>query len=349
MNKIPFVALGAALLSSCLAQTTSPAQNTGSAKHKAEALTVMTWNLEWFYDDEKGDNYSELAKEKSAPSRLQWEWRRDAIAKSIAEARPTILAVQEVENRRVLWYLSRALTRSHKEDYQEICFQGRDHFTEQDVGLMIRSPVDVVSVFQKAYPKRMRPSNQYYDVSKHIMTVLEFEHDDKSLEHVVVMNVHLRAGKEGEPLRLRQARLVHHWLAEVIQDGENVILLGDFNTQEKGEATRKASDLGIASGLETPRTDDDLVDLNRRLATSNRQTHLLDGRQFDRIFCSPSLLKDDPLRPDLVFTKIEVLRDLAIRGRQDTPEEHWDAYWKLSQDERDLSDHYPVMATFEAR
>jgi endonuclease/exonuclease/phosphatase family metal-dependent hydrolase len=180
------------------------------------------------------------------------------------------------------------------------------------------------------------------------MAVLEFQHGG-TYERVVVMNVHLRSGAEGQPLRVRQARLLHRWIAEAIREGQNVILLGDFNSEETGQTTRKESELGIASGLETPSVDDDLVDLHLKLPKGDRQTHLLDGRQFDRIFCSPSLLKDDPLRPDLVFTKIEVLRDLAIRGHQDTPEEHWDAYWKLSPDERDLSDHFPVMATFEAR
>ncbi len=334
-----------ALLPNCPAQ--SPDGGSG-AKSAVEPLTVMTWNLEWFYDDEAGDNYSELAKEKTAPSRAEWDWRRDAIASSIAESKPTVLAVQEVENRRVLWYLARALTRNHKLEYHELGIESRDHFTEQDVGIMYRPPADALSLFQGTYPQRMRSSNQYYDVSKHLMAVLEYPTGETS-ERVLVMNVHLRSREEGEPLRLRQARLVHHWIADAIKKGENVILLGDFNTEEKGAETRKESDLGIASGLETPGGDDDLVDLNQRLPSGMRQTHLLEGRQFDRILCSRSLLEDDPSRLDLVFTKIEVRRDLAVRGKQDTPEQHWETYWKLPPAERDLSDHYPVMATFEVR
>ena len=308
----------------------------------------MTWNLEWFYDDDQGDNHSRLGKEKSAPSRAEWDWRRDAIAKSIAEARPTVLAVQEVESRRVLWYLARALTRNHSLEYHEAGLEGRDHFTEQDVGLLIRPPIDLLSLFQGAYPRRMRATNLYYDVTKHLMAVLEFQHDE-TRERVIVMNTHLRSRPEGEPLRLRQARLIHHWIADAIRRGENVILLGDFNTEETGDVTRAKSDLGIASGRETEDTEDDLVDLTLKLASDDRQTHLLDGRQYDRIFCSRSLLNDDPSRRDLVFKKIEVRRDLAIRGDQDTPEQHWENYWKLSPNERDLSDHFPLMATFEVR
>ena len=311
-------------------------------------LTVMTWNLEWFFDDQQGDNHSELAKEKSSPSRAAWNWRRDAIAQSIAKARPTILAVQEVESRRVLWYLTRALARNHKAEYHEIGIEGRDHFTEQDVGLLIRPPVDTLSAIQYAYPKRMRSSNQYYDVSKHLMAVLELRHE-KVDERVLVMNVHLRSGTESAPIRLRQARLIRHWIKDALRDGQNVILLGDFNTEQSGTTTRIDSEMGIVCGMESADEKDNLVDLNLRLPHGNRQTHLIGGRQFDRILCSKSLIEDDPSRPDLVFTGIEILSTLAIRGMPDSPDDHWDRYWQLPERERDLSDHYPVMATFEVR
>lgn len=313
-----------------------------------EPLTVMTWNLEWFYDDDGGDNYSELAKEKTAPSRQDWDWRRDAFAKRIAETRPTVLATQEVENRRVLWYLSRAIDRNHSIKYQEIGIEGRDHFTEQDVGMLIRAPAELLLTSQLSMTDRMREGGQYYDVSKHLLAVFEFPVGD-GYERVTVMNVHLRSRAEGEPLRRRQALLTHHWIANAIKQGEHVILLGDFNTEETGDRTRADSDLGIISGLQTPDPDDDLIDLNLRLPAEQRQTHMLPGRQFDHIFCTPSLLHDDPTKPDLVFRSIETRRDLAVQGEPDDSQSHWDRYWELPADQRDLSDHYPVMATFEVR
>lgn len=337
--------LVACVLSRCPAQTIAVESNPRSAP---EPFTVMTWNLEWFFDDETGDNYSKLAREKSAPSRPEWNWRRDAIAHSIAASRPTVLAVQEVENRRVLWYLSRALARNHQLVYRELAIESRDHYTEQDVGIMYRPPADILLQSQGAYPRRMRSLNRYYDVSKHLMAVFEFPAGETT-ERVQVINVHLRSGSDSAPLRLRQARLINHWIAELISHGENVILLGDFNTDETGVESRKESELGIVSGLETPSEQDDLVDLNLRLPPGNRQTHLLEGRQFDRIFCSRALLEDDPSRPDLVFSHIEIRRDLAIRGQPDTAEAHWENYWSLPAEERDLSDHYPVLATFELR
>ena len=326
----------------------STASTQGSFAASAENLTVMSWNLEWFYDDQTGDNFSKLGKEQSAKTRVLWDARRDAFASQIAKVSPTILGVQEVESRRVLWYLSQALSRNHQLKYRELGIEVRDHYTEQDVGFLIRPPVDVLRLVQGGYPQRMRATNQYYDLTKHLMAVLEFEHSGQ-YEQVLVINVHLRAGEKGGPYRLRQARLMHHWLRSAVAAGQNVIALGDFNTDERGELLRIDSDIGIATGLHTADRSDDLIDLNQRIPKNQRQTHLLPGRQFDRILCSPSLLEDDPARPDLVFKKIEVLRELAVRGDPDTPDTHWESDVSSSSDQRDLSDHYPVMATFEVR
>ena len=331
-------------------QADSNSQQADSGKKTAsEKLTVMTWNLEWFYDDQNGDNYSDLAKEKSAASRSDWDWHRDAITKSIHKAKPTILAVQEVENRRVLWYLKRALDRDYKDDYEELCDESKDHFTEQDVGLMYRAPVEMLQTTHFGQTRAMKKTQRYYDVTKHIMAVFEIPNGTDDPERVTVMNIHLRSRAEGESLRIRQARLLNLWIADRIAAGENVIVIGDTNTEEKGDVTRPESDLGLLCGLETETKADDLVDLNLELPAKGRQTHLLPGRQFDRIMVSQSLLEDDPDRPDLVFSSIEVLKELSIQGEPDTETDHWEDYWSRPADERDLSDHYPVIATFEIK
>ena len=318
-------------------------------KATPEKLTVMTWNLEWFYDDQSGDNYSPLAKEKSAPSRADWDWHRDAVAKSIEKAKPTILALQEVENRRVLWYLKRALDRDHSIDFDELCDESTDNFTEQDVGLMYRAPVEMLQTTHFGQTRAMKKTQRYYDVSKHIMGVFEVPNGTDDPERVTVMNIHLRSRAEGESLRIRQGRLVNHWIADRIAAGDNVIVLGDTNTEEKGDETRPESDLGLLCGLETKTKADDLVDLHLKLPAKDRQTHLLPGRQFDRIMVSKSLLEDDPDRPDLVFSSVEVRKDLCIQGKPDTETEHWEQYWDRAETQRDLSDHYPVLATFEIK
>ncbi|MGB7342859.1 MAG: endonuclease/exonuclease/phosphatase family protein [Pirellulaceae bacterium] len=325
------------------------AQQSEPAASDLEKLTVMSWNVEWFYDDNDGDNFSKLAKEKAAPSRSDWDWHRDAIAKGIAKAKPTILAFQEIENRRVLWYLARALDRTHQVKYRELCDESSDFFTEQDVGFIYREPSDVLQTSRFRLTRAMKQTEQFFDLTKHLVGVFEFPNGTDTPERITVMNLHMRSAVEGESLRKRQARLAHLWMRDAIAAGENVIVLGDTNTEEKGDQNPPESDLGILCGSETESTADDLVDLNLRLSREERRTHLLPDRQFDRIMVSQSLIDDDPTRPDLVFSSIEVLRDLAVQGELDTQEEHWEKYWQSDPASRDLSDHLPVQATFEIK
>jgi endonuclease/exonuclease/phosphatase family metal-dependent hydrolase len=146
-------------------------------------------------------------------------------------------------------------------------------------------------------------------------------------------------------IRVKQALLVRYWIADLLQQGENVVVLGDFNTQEAYRETTDKSEMGILRGLHTADPSDDLVDLHQFLNRAQRGTHLLPGRQFDRILVSRSLIEDDPGRRDLVFRSIELRKDVVVRGnRQD--KDHWNQYYDIPQQERDLSDHYPLVAKF---
>lgn len=321
-----------------------PAQSPSAARD----LSVMTWNVEWFFDESSDDNYSDLAIEKTAASRQQWEWKRDVVAAGIAAAKPTIVALQEVENRRVLWYLSRALNRNHKLSYQEVGIEGRDFFTEQDVGMMIGLPAEVVQMSRMEQTRAMKATERYFSLSKHLMTVVEFP-VDKRTEQVYLLNLHLRAKPETAALRVRQARLAHLWVADLVKAGKHVIVLGDMNTEIKATEITDDSDMGVLCGMETKSTADDLVDLNQYLPADMRGTHLLPGREFDRICVSKSLVADDPNRSDLVFSGIRVMKELNIRKGLDSREDHWDGYWEMPDDARDVSDHLPVMATFQVR
>jgi len=316
-------------------------------------FSIMTWNLEWFYDEITGDNYSRLAREQSAPDRERWNWRRDAVASSIVEVRPTVVAVQEIESRRILWYLGRALARNHDAEYDEYAIQGRDHYTEQDVGLLVRDPAAVLSTTHCYLPDSLRDSDDFHSVSKHLRAVVQVPVGDRT-ERVIVVTVHFRARAEAEPERTRQARSVHRWVRDAIAAGEHVVVLGDTNSEQTVEGAgergpKPGSDLYVLSGRETESPEDDLVDLHTRIPSGQRRTHLLPGKQYDRILVTRSLLEDDPSRLDLAFEGVTVREDLAIRGQRDQPEAHWERYWKLSADERDLSDHYPVVARFTVR
>lgn len=319
-----------------------------SAQQEDGEFSVMTWNLEWFYDEYQGDNFSKVAKQQSAPSREQWEWKRDAVAAAIAEVRPTVVAMQEVESRRILWYLTRSLDRLHKQKYSEYLIDGTDHFLEQDVGFLVREPADLVSITQRHQTRAMRSNQSFMNLSKHAIAEIEIPVGDSTVV-IHVMNMHLRAKSDKSDLRIRQARLAHLWVADLVDRGEHVIVLGDLNTEEDGAATRDGSDVAVLGGRETASKTDDLIDLHDRVDADNRRTHLLPGKQFDRILVSRNLIDDEPGKVDLVLKSVDVLGNLNIRNGLDAQADHWDGYWKMADTDRDISDHLPLMATFEAK
>jgi endonuclease/exonuclease/phosphatase family metal-dependent hydrolase len=311
-------------------------------------FSIATWNLEWFFDENTGDNFSELGKQQSAPSRAQWDWKRDAVAAAVAKLNVDLFALQEIENGKVLWYLTRALSRNHMQEFEVAFSEGRDAFTEQDVGFLFRN-VEPAKLVRHFRPGASDNEAVFFDVSKH----LEFEcvvDPKKAKQRLLVLNVHLRSKPEGAELRQRQARLIRHWIQGQLASGSEVIILGDTNTEKVVGHVDASSDLGILLGLDTADVRDDLIDLHTRLPAGQGQTHLLPERQFDRILVSPGLVQDAPDRLDLVLSDVQVRKDVCIRGTgPDEQTAHWETYWAMPEGERDISDHYPLVATFELK
>ncbi len=309
---------------------------------------VATWNLEWFFDENSNDNFSDLSKQQTAPSRAAWDWKRDAVADAIGKMNADVIGFQEIESGRVLWYLTKAIERQSEQKYRVAFAEGSDTFTEQDVGFLFRN-VDVLRTSRYSQSGAMFQSKQYYDLSKHLEIVSVVD-PQGAKETVTVIVIHLRATPEAEELRTKQCKLLRFWIDERIKQGENLIVLGDTNSETLAGSLAAANDLGIVCGKATPETADDLVDLHEKLPETNRRTHLLPGKQYDRILVTPGLMEDTPGKPDLVFQDIRVAGELCIRGAGlDEQGQHWDHYWEQADSERDISDHLPVVATFMVR
>lgn len=307
-----------------------------------DSITVMTWNLEWFYDDFKPDNGSDLAKKQSAPSKADWEWKLNHVAEVISKVKPTILCLQEVESRSTLRKLVLKLREEHNTFYRIAFIEGLDFFTEQDVAILYQS--GLVQYSRREQSKEMWDSKDYYNLQKHLLAKFEWG-EGAAKETLSVINVHMRAGTDAVEFRKRQCRLAHEWMKEKILAGENVIITGDLNTDELyGEETANG-DMALVRGLTTRDKQDDLLDLHEYIDKNRRTTHL-GGKQFDRILASQSMLDDQSNRKDLVFSKATVRPDLVVRGKG-VDQNHFDEYYKIDKRERDISDHYPVIAEFE--
>jgi len=300
-------------------------------------LVVATWNVEWMYDDDKSDNRSDLAKEQSAPSKEFWQTKLSNVATAIAAIDPDIIALQEIEGDQTLIAIAAELRQKHNKSYRHAFIAGSDRFTEQDVGLLFRN--GLTQYRRHEQNREMFDSNNFYNLSKHLVGEFSWKSIDSPL---TLMTVHMRATVEAEEFRIKQARLARHWLEPQLARGEDVILLGDLNSEHP--AGESAGDMAELVGSAKPPA---MVDLLKFAPDSQRTTHLILPRAFDRMVVSQSLMDDGP-GSDWVFKQIEVRKDLSIRGKLDG-QEHWDNRLTMSLDELDASDHAPLVATFELK
>lgn len=312
------------------------------ADQAPEALTIATWNLEWFFDDLVSNNRSQVAKEQSAPSREEWEWKLYTVAAAIAKFQPTVLAVQEIEDKSVMMALTKALKEKHNLQYRVAFIEGFDSGTEQDVAILFRS--GLVEYSRREQTQEMFDSKDYYNLSKHMFARFEWQANGRT-ESVTMLVVHFRATAEAADLRRKQARLAHTWMRGGIEAGENRIILGDFNVEElAGQVDPNGDGMFELLGKATSTESDDLFDLLETLPADKRQTHLILQRQFDRILVSKPMLSATS-GPGIKFRSIEVLSQHNIRGEK-IDADHWDTRYTKDRRERDISDHHPVMATF---
>ncbi len=310
-----------------------------------EALQIATWNLEWFFDDFKGNNRSDVAKEQSSPSTEEWQWKLTTVAAAIAQFQPTILAVQEIEDRAVMNALTKALKDKHNLTYRVAFIEGYDSATEQDVAIIYQS--GLVEYSRREQTQEMFTSKEYYNLSKHMFAKFEWQANGKT-ESLTALVLHLRATADAADLRRQQCKLAHAWMRNGIAAGENRVILGDLNVEEMaGSISANGDGMFDLLGRRTENASDDLFDLLEMAPEGKRQTHLILEKQFDRILVSKPMLSTTA-GPGIKFKSIEVLPQYNIRG-SGADLDHWDTRYTKDRAERDISDHHPVMATFEFR
>ncbi len=224
---LPTWMLGLCAMSFCGFTICSPAVSADAELDPAPArLVVMTWNVEWMFDHNTSDNQSDLARQQSAPSVEYWKWKVAAVAKAIASCDATIVALQEIEGNQTLNDIAKELRDKHGQNFRTAFIQGSDTFTEQDVGILQRS--GLMNYRRHEQSKAMFDSKQYYNLSKHL--VAEFRWADVS-SPLTIINMHLRATAESETERTKQGRLARRWLERQLDAGEDVIFLGDINSE----------------------------------------------------------------------------------------------------------------------
>src|SRR5262245_19357686 len=293
-----------------------------------EEVSIGTWNLKFFYDDNTDDNKAKIAIEMSSPSKKAYQNRVKKTAAAIAKMKPTLLGLQEIENKKVVQDLAKALKTNHKLDYTVGFIQGKDSSTEQDVAFLAqkRSGTPVFERVETAGLESLNNTNLFKIPSKHLAVHVTHIAPDGQHQKLTVIVVHLKAGggASNEAQRIRQCRVLNRWATKLMATGGAVIILGDFNAGKRFSDTSANDGMGVLRGMETPTPADDLFDLHEDLDVEDRRTHA-SGKELDRIVVSPNLLDNT----GLVFQ--------SIANHRTT----------LGTNATQLSDHFPLIAKFK--
>ena len=256
-----------------------------------EALQIAAWNLEWFFDDFKGNNRSDVAKEQSSPSTEEWQWKLTTVAAAIAQFQPTILAVQEIEDRAVMNALTKALKDKHNLTYRVAFIEGYDSATEQDVAIIYQS--GLVEYSRREQTQEMFTSKEYYNLSKHMFAKFEWQANGKT-ESLTALVLHLRATADAADLRRQQCKLAHAWMRNGIAAGENRVILGDLNVEEMAGSISANGD-GMFDLLGRPEHPIEVIGtrhgekLHETLLSREERAH---GRDLEGYFQVPPDLRD---------------------------------------------------------
>jgi hypothetical protein len=289
-----------------------------------EEIHVMTWNLRFFYDADITDNTSELARNESADTPAEFDARVKAVATVIKKAGlPQVIALQEVENQKVVERLAQELNTAHGGKYKVGFVQGTDTFTEQDVAYLYQDrPVQVG--FARIPAAGFANPTLHKVPSKHCVMTVAHTLPTGQVQRVSFINLHLKAGTGAgnEAERRKQGRVVNGFIRQQLTADPTAgfVVLGDINAQVRSDATTAADVVGVLRGLETADPLDDLIDLNDELPAAKRSSHV-SNRELDRILVSGALLDDT----GLIFKQMVIRKDLISANQ---------------------SDHFPMVATF---
>jgi endonuclease/exonuclease/phosphatase family metal-dependent hydrolase len=259
----------------------------------ASGLRIATFNVEFLFDG--------LEPEGEAT----FPWKGDSVAAAshragvgaiIRQLDADVVMLQEVENEEVL----RMLIDEHLADlgYGTYFVQGHDTFTRQNVGMLSRIPVEQIGRTDERAP--VAGTRDEYGVTKNMWARL-------SLGGVptTIVGIHLLARPNDEQRAARreaQASVMASLVNGEMNDGREVIVLGDFNDYEP-EIPDRAGSVPIARTLAIMMAaGEGLVNVISTVPRDERFTSFWDRNRnleiesgeltaIDHILLSPGLLR----------------------------------------------------------
>ncbi len=315
-----------ALLAGCGTDTTEPAEAGGA---EPASWTVVALNAWWLFD---GIGEEEFSTAPQSPEEA--EAHLSDVASYLASIDPDFVSLAEIEDRSMLDRLNEKLGNG----YRPIFVQGTDEETGQDVAALSRFPVTETgrSDAQVRYPipeSSLRGPMGTEAVYKHYWATTEV-----GGRTIALIGLHLLAYPDELQRVVRreaQASIIRDLARGFLDAGHEVIVLGDVNDFDAdvcdaaGNEPRTCVDR-LLKDVDPVRDGDELVNVCDRLEPCERYTYWYDRNrngvddgdaehsQIDHIYASRGLIP--------YLTEVRIDHSYAART---------------------VSDHWPVIATFE--
>lgn len=264
----------------------------------AADLTLLSQNLNRLFDDQRD------GKEEKVLTFGQYKKRLQQVSTKIARDFdfPDVLALQEVENLRILQQLAQQIQQQHGRVYQPVLIEGNDP-SGIDVGFLVRQPWRITR--QQA----LFADHPYRSQGDKLFARPPLLIELCQVQCLYVINVHLRSmrglrsAKHGIRVagkRRLQAETLARWINELQQDRPKakLILTGDFNALYPSDAY--VDTVGTLIGNpdnKRPRwkspdlIQQDLLDISQQVTPKQRYSYLYKGeqQQLDYILVSQNL------------------------------------------------------------
>lgn len=279
------------------------------------SIAVGTFNLRWAFDNLE-EQRERQARPHVAPDDDAWFWKRDAVAKVLAEEGLDIVAVQEVGGERELGAIVQKIEELGGPDYRWAFVPSEDKHTGQHVGILSKFPI--------SNERRLE-----MNIRKQMAADIELPTGDV----VTVVAIHARTGQYPAYRvdRRKQARSVKNTVDGIARE-RPVLLLGSMNSRGLPyEDDYTETSAGIFSGKTSKSEDDDCQD-SAEFGPATRTT--VDEHPFDRIYSCGLEMRD----------AVTSGHALIVRKELDPQDAPWHSIPVDKAPFRDVSDHYVVWA-----
>lgn len=188
----------------------------------SHALTVMTINTEFFWDDLNPHECGTKDFIGPQPSKTDVDKEAAFFAKQIKRARADIVALVEIEGEEIAKRVKEKLGSG----WQYVFKKGRDSGTCQDLAILTKYDVNTDSIdnFEDTYGenektgKPVRPSK---------VLAVELNNGDE-FYYVIAAHLISKAG-DNDAKRLAQADAIRNQILSLVYDYNHIIVMGDLN------------------------------------------------------------------------------------------------------------------------